>query len=110
MDREKLDERISQRIDLMWQRGLIQETDRLVEGGIRQGRTAQLALGYSQVLKFRDGLMSEAEAKEDTKRATRHYARRQETWFSRDERIQWISHGKWHVRRSDSFTMSWGLG
>lgn len=94
MDREKLDERISQRIDLMWQRGLIQETDRLVEGGIRQGRTAQLALGYSQVLKFRDGVMSEAEAKEDTKRATRQYARRQETWFSRDERIHWISQGE----------------
>ncbi len=37
------------------------------------------------------GLMSEAEAKEDTKRATRQYARRQETWFSRDERITWLA-------------------
>ncbi len=94
MNREKLDQRISQRIDRMWERGLVQETDRLVEGGIRLGHTAQLALGYSQVLKFRDGLMSEAEAKEDTKRATRQYARRQETWFSRDERIHWISWGE----------------
>ncbi len=91
MDREKLDERISQRVDLMWERGLVGETDRLIDMGIREGRTAQLALGYAQVLKFRDGLMTEEEAKEDTKRATRQYARRQETWFSRDERIQWIS-------------------
>ncbi|MFA5918951.1 MAG: tRNA (adenosine(37)-N6)-dimethylallyltransferase MiaA [Candidatus Nanopelagicaceae bacterium] len=91
MDRENLDERIRQRVELMWERGLIQETDRLVERGMREGRTAQLALGYAQILKFRDGLISEVQAKEDTKRATRQYARRQETWFSRDERIQWIS-------------------
>lgn len=91
MDREKLDERISQRVDLMWERGLVEETDRLVEVGIREGRTAQLALGYAQILKYRDGLLSQAESKEDTKRATRQYARRQETWFSRDERIHWIS-------------------
>ena len=91
MDREKLDERISQRVDLMWERGLVEETDRLVKMGIREGRTAQLALGYAQILKYRDGLITEDEAKEDTKRATRQYARRQETWFSRDERIQWIS-------------------
>jgi len=91
MDRARLDERISQRVDLMWEKGLVEETDRLVERGMRKGRTAQLALGYAQILKFRDGLMSETEAREDTKRATRQYARRQETWFARDERIQWIS-------------------
>ncbi|MDP1711403.1 MAG: tRNA (adenosine(37)-N6)-dimethylallyltransferase MiaA [Candidatus Nanopelagicaceae bacterium] len=91
MDRETLDERISQRVDLMWERGLVEETERLVEMGIREGRTAQLALGYAQILKYRDGFLSEPESKEDTKRATRQYARRQETWFARDERIHWIS-------------------
>jgi tRNA dimethylallyltransferase len=55
------------------------------------GRTAQLALGYSQIVALLNGTMTEAEAKEDTKRATRQYARRQETWFSRDPRIAWIS-------------------
>jgi tRNA dimethylallyltransferase len=40
---------------------------------------------------MRDGTMSEIEAKEDTKRASRQYARRQETWFSRDARIQWVA-------------------
>lgn len=91
MDREALAQRISDRVDRMWERGLVAETDALIAAGIRNGRTAQLALGYAQVLKFREGRITEAEAIEETKRATRQYARRQETWFSRDRRIQWIS-------------------
>ncbi|HEX7405883.1 MAG TPA: tRNA (adenosine(37)-N6)-dimethylallyltransferase MiaA [Candidatus Nanopelagicaceae bacterium] len=91
MSREALADRISDRVDRMWERGLVSETDELIARGIRNGRTAQLALGYAQVLKVREGLLSETEAIEETKRATRQYARRQETWFSRDARIQWIS-------------------
>lgn len=90
MDREVLANRISDRVDGMWEHGLVAETDDLIERGIREGRTAQLALGYAQVLKYRDGLFTQDEAIEETKRATRQYARRQETWFSRDARIQWI--------------------
>lgn len=91
MDRESLATRIDERVERMFARGLVKETQDLIEAGIRNGRTAQLALGYAQVLRFLDGEISEDEAKEDTKRATRQYARRQETWFSRDSRIQWIS-------------------
>ncbi len=91
MDRASLDVRISERVDHMWEAGFVAEVDRLLEQGITKGRTAQLALGYSQILAYRKALMSEDEAREDTKRATRQYARRQETWFSRDERITWIS-------------------
>jgi len=91
MDRSTLDERISARVDLMWDKGFVAEVDGLLESGITEGRTAQLALGYSQIIAFRKGLISEDEAREDTKRATRQYARRQETWFSRDSRITWIS-------------------
>jgi len=91
MDREKLGERISARVDQMWEAGFIDEVDALLNAGITDGRTAQLALGYSQIIAFRNGLMSQDEAREDTKRATRQYARRQETWFSRDARITWIS-------------------
>ena len=91
MDRERLANRIDERVERMWEKGLIAETEQLVHAGIRQGKTAQLALGYAQVLKYLAGEISEDEAKEDTKRATRQYARRQETWFSRDRRIQWIS-------------------
>jgi len=91
MDREHLRERIDQRVDRMWDEGFIDEVDSLIEQGIRSGTTAQRALGYAQILAMRGGLMSEEEAKEETKRASRQYARRQETWFSRDRRIQWVA-------------------
>ncbi len=91
MERETLDQRISQRVDRMWDLGLVDEVKNLLEAGITKGRTAQRALGYSQVISFLADQISEAEAREDTKRATRQYARRQEVWFSRDDRIKWIS-------------------
>ena len=91
MDREHLRERIDLRVDRMWDAGFVDEVDRLISQGIRDGVTAQRALGYAQIIAMRDGSMSESEAKEDTKRASRQYARRQETWFSRDARIQWVA-------------------
>lgn len=90
MERETLQERIDLRVDLMWEKGLIAEVRDLMKQGLLEGRTAQAALGYAQIIKFAQGEMTESEAKEETKRATRQYARRQETWFSRDERITWI--------------------
>jgi tRNA dimethylallyltransferase len=91
MDREILSDVISSRVERMWKAGLVEEVERLIESGITRGTTAQKALGYSQVIAFKEGKISEEEAIDETKRATRQYARRQETWFSRDERINWIS-------------------
>ncbi|CAN2206581.1 MiaA tRNA delta(2)-isopentenylpyrophosphate transferase [Candidatus Nanopelagicaceae bacterium] len=91
MDREHLRERIDQRVDRMWDAGFVDEVDRLITQGIGNGSTAQRALGYAQIIAMRSGTMTEEEAKEDTKRASRQYARRQETWFSRDARIQWVA-------------------
>jgi tRNA dimethylallyltransferase len=91
MDRDALSERISTRVERMWEQGLVAEVERLMAAGITQGITAQRALGYAQVIAQIEGKVTEEEAKEETKRATRQYARRQETWFSRDERITWIS-------------------
>ena len=91
MDREKLRDRIDLRVDRMWEAGFVEEVDRLIALGIKDGVTAQRALGYAQIIAMRDGTMTEDEAKEDTKRASRQYARRQETWFSRDARIQWVA-------------------
>ncbi len=91
MDRTTLDERICARVDFMWEAGFVAEVESLLSLGILEGRTAQLALGYAQILKSLTGAIAQEEAREDTKRATRQYARRQETWFSRDERITWIS-------------------
>ena len=91
MDRESLAERISDRVDRMYAAGLVAEVDRCIEAGITSARTAQLALGYAQVIAMRRGDLTLDAAIEETKRATRQYSRRQETWFSRDARIKWIS-------------------
>ncbi len=91
MDRETLAERISVRVDRMYDAGLVQEVDECIKAGITTARTAQLALGYAQVIAMRNGELTLEAAIEETKRATRQYSRRQETWFSRDARIKWIS-------------------
>jgi tRNA dimethylallyltransferase len=87
--RETLDERIEQRVERMWAQGFVAEVRRLEGEGLRQGLTASRALGYSQVLAFLAGECSEDEARAETVRATRRFARRQESWFNRDPRVQW---------------------
>ena len=88
--RPVLDERIEQRVRRMWDAGLVEEVRGLAEHGLREGRTAHRALGYSQVLAFLDGECSEAEALERTVTGTRRFARRQESWFFKDDRITWV--------------------
>jgi tRNA dimethylallyltransferase len=90
MERETLHDRIDARVEKMWDQGLVREVRDLMKEGLLEGRTAQAALGYAQIIKFAQGELTEEEAKEETKRVTRQYARRQETWFSRDERITWL--------------------
>jgi tRNA dimethylallyltransferase len=91
-DRESLDLRVSNRVDLMWEAGLVAEVEDLVGQGVREGVTAQKALGYAQVLQMLDGLLTSDQAREETKRVTRQYIRRQDTWFSRDSRLHWLGH------------------
>jgi len=91
MDRAELGARVEARVDRMWERGFVSEVDSLISQGINEATTARRALGYAQIIAMRAGEITETAAIEDTKRATRQYVRRQETWFSRDTRIQWIS-------------------
>jgi len=91
MDRELLSTRIDERVNAMFEEGFVEEVQKLIPGGLLEGRTAQRALGYSQIVSHLQGEVSLDAAIEETKRATRQYARRQETWFSRDARIKWIS-------------------
>jgi tRNA dimethylallyltransferase len=91
-DRESLDIRVSNRVDAMWDAGLIEEVQGLVLSGLREGVTAQKALGYAQVLQLMDGTLTSDQAREETKRVTRQYIRRQDTWFSRDGRLHWLGH------------------
>ena len=91
LNRENLREIIDQRVEKMWRAGFVDEVRNLLSNGLREGKTARAAIGYAQIIRFIDGEISEDEAREDTKRATRQYARRQETWFSRDSRITWLA-------------------
>jgi tRNA dimethylallyltransferase len=93
LDREHLDERINARVERMWQRGLVDEVRVLEAEGLRAGVTASRAIGYAQVLDLLDNSVTEAEAKERTAQVTRRFARRQDSWFSRDPRITWLAPG-----------------
>lgn len=91
MTREELAPRIEQRVHRMWEQGLVNEVQALIEQGLRNGTTAQRAIGYAQVLNLLSGQIDEATAIEETIVATRQYVRRQETWLKRDSRIQWLT-------------------
>ena len=92
--RPVLDERIRARVDAMWTAGLVDEVRRLADHGLRDGVTASRALGYRQVLAFLDGETDEATAREATVVGTRRFARRQDSWFRKDERITWLAHDR----------------
>jgi tRNA dimethylallyltransferase len=90
LPRPELDQRIAARVDAMWQAGFEAEVRALVRAGLREGRTASRALGYQQMLRYLDGELTLDEAREETVKATRRFARRQESWFRRDPRICWL--------------------
>ncbi|MFF1698468.1 tRNA (adenosine(37)-N6)-dimethylallyltransferase MiaA [Streptomyces sp. NPDC058257] len=89
--RPELDERIATRVDRMWGAGLVDEVRALEAVGLREGRTASRALGYQQVLAALAGECTDAEARAETVRATKRFARRQDSWFRRDPRVHWLS-------------------
>ncbi len=74
----------------MWAGGFEDEVRRLERAGLRDGRTASRALGYAQMLRYLAGEWTLAQARDETVRATRRFARRQESWFRRDPRITWL--------------------
>jgi tRNA dimethylallyltransferase len=91
LDRENLDSKIDARVEDMWSKGFVREVMQLMTKGLEQATTAKMALGYGQIMNYLNGECDEKFAKEETKRVTRAYARRQETWFSRDDRIKWLA-------------------
>jgi tRNA dimethylallyltransferase len=89
--RDELDRRIERRVDRMWEDGLVAEVvDLRDHAGLAQAPTASRALGYAQVLVHLAGECSEEDAHRETVRATRRFARRQDSWFRRDPRIAWL--------------------
>jgi len=92
IDRPTLDARIEARVDQMYAGGLVEEVERLLAGGLREGRTAARAIGYPEATAYLDGEIGIEEARERTVAATRRFARRQEAWWRKDPRITWVDH------------------
>lgn len=90
VDRADLDERIAQRVDHMWEQGLVDEVRSLEAIGLRDGLTASRALGYQQVLAHLAGEGSEQDAHAATIQGTRRFVRRQRSWFRRDPSVVWL--------------------
>lgn len=91
LERTELYRRIETRIDGMFNRGLIQEVETLLAGGVDENSPPFRALGYQSVRRYLSGRISLEEAVRLTKIDTRHYAKRQITWFRKMAGIQWYS-------------------
>lgn len=91
MDRQRLYQRIDQRVDIMLEKGLVHEVKGLAEKGFDLSSKAFEGLGYKQILSYLNGEISLDEAVYIIKRDTRHYAKRQMTWFRKIEDVYWIN-------------------
>ena len=91
-DRQKLYDRIDRRVDMMLEKGLIEEAKAFYRSAA--GCTACAAIGYKELKPYLDGNCSLEEAVQRLKQETRHYAKRQLTWFRKDNNINWIEADK----------------
>lgn len=89
-DRERIYERINERVDLMMAQGLMEEVRALRESGCRKDMVSMQGLGYKELLSYLEGEISLEEAVYLIKRDTRHFAKRQLTWFRREKEVTWI--------------------
>lgn len=91
MDRSRLYERINKRVDKMFEEGLIEEVKKLKDMGYTADMQAMKGIGYKEILYYLDGVITIDEAVEMIKQGTRNYAKRQLTWFRKDNRAVWIN-------------------
>ena len=90
-DRAELYRRIDLRVDIMLQQGLLEEIQQLLASGIPEKCTAMQAIGYKEFVAALDGLCTIEEAAEEVKKSSRHYAKRQLTWFRRNKKFHWLT-------------------
>ncbi|MCI6887110.1 MAG: tRNA (adenosine(37)-N6)-dimethylallyltransferase MiaA [Lachnospiraceae bacterium] len=90
-DRSRLYERIERRVDQMLEQGLVQEVETLKRMGCRRGMVSMQGLGYKEILDYLNGDCTLEEAVYVLKRDTRHFAKRQITWFKRERDVRWLN-------------------
>lgn len=91
MDRKTLYERINQRVDKMIDDGLVEEVKSLLDKGFEKNLISMQAIGYKEIIEFLEGNITFEEAVNILKRNTRHFAKRQFTWFLKDENVKWFN-------------------
>lgn len=99
VDPEILNGNINRRVDYMIQQGLVDEVKHLLDKGFREGITAPQAIGYKEIVDAIDGHSTVSDAIDSIKKATRHYGKRQRTWFRKDKRIRWIDANDGDIKR-----------
>ncbi|MCI9475510.1 tRNA (adenosine(37)-N6)-dimethylallyltransferase MiaA [Anaerovoracaceae bacterium 41-7] len=90
-DRQQLYDRINQRVDLLMEQGLCDEVKGLMERGLTESDISMKGIGYKEIIGYLEGRYDLAEAVDLVKKNTRHYAKRQLTWFKRYKDMQWFN-------------------
>lgn len=90
MNRTRLYEQINERVDVMFEQGLVKEVKKLIEIGLSPQSTAGQAIGYKEFFAYFDGFQTLDKTKELIKQHTRQYAKRQISWLKRDGRVSWL--------------------
>lgn len=91
MDRQLLYERIDRRVDIMLEQGLVEEVEKLRNMGYERSLVSMQGIGYKEIFAYLEGEMSLETAVYELKKNTRHFAKRQLTWFRREKEVEWIN-------------------
>jgi len=94
--RERLYAKIDARVDAMFEKGLVEETKRLISEGLKETDIAMQGIGYKEMFDYHKGLLTLQQAKELIKQNTRHFAKRQLTWFKREKEVVWMDYPAYH--------------
>lgn len=95
-DRAKLYERIDMRVDMMIEAGLVAEVEKLLKMGCSREMVSMQGLGYKEIIDYLQGDITLEEAVYMIKRDTRHFAKRQLTWFRRERDVRWVNKSDFH--------------
>ncbi len=94
-DREKLYKKINERVDKMIDSGLVDEVEGLLSLGLDSSYNSMQGIGYKEVVDYLDGKTTLEVAKDNIKKNTRHFAKRQLTWFRREDNVIWVDKSKY---------------
>lgn len=107
-DMQKLYERIEKRVDIMLDAGLVDEVKSLCDKGYTESMLSMQGIGYKEIIAYLKGEVSLDEAVYNIKIGTRHYAKRQMTWFNKDERVNWINYDENILKKAQEIINAWG--